>query len=152
MLPLVDIYSLLALCSCAAGTFSLCSKVHSPLPHPPSLPPSPSLTLPPSLTPLPPSPPSLPPLTLHHFFLKAFVKLESSKELNDDQRQLYDQLSLEIFTRYISSTHCCSGWMHTMASSLPPPPATLQRTKCLDTSFVRPAMQKSLTGMWKFKK
>ena len=34
VLPLVDIYSLLALCSCAAGTFSLCSKVRSYNPFP----------------------------------------------------------------------------------------------------------------------
>eukprot|EP00731_Ephydatia_muelleri_P010750 Em0005g1336a len=56
VLPLVDIYSLLALCSCAAGTFSLCSK--------------------------------------------ALIKLESSKELSEDLRILYDQLSLQIFTRH----------------------------------------------------
>ena len=56
VLPLVDIYSLLALCSCAASTYSLCSK--------------------------------------------ALIKLESSKELGEEQRLLYDQLSLQIFTRH----------------------------------------------------
>lgn len=56
IIPVVEIYSLLALCACANRAFDTCSK--------------------------------------------AFVKLESLETLEPEQRQQYEELALEIFTKY----------------------------------------------------
>ncbi|KAJ3613075.1 hypothetical protein NHX12_019331 [Muraenolepis orangiensis] len=62
IIPAVEIYSLLAVCSAAARAFATCSR--------------------------------------------AFIKLESLESLDSEQRQLYEDLALEIFTKYSPKDGC----------------------------------------------
>lgn len=75
IIPAVEIYSLLAICSTANGAFSTCSQ--------------------------------------------AFIKLESLESLDPEQRQLYEDLALEIFTKHTPKDNLTTdlygsseGWGH----------------------------------------
>ncbi|KAM9432566.1 WD repeat-containing protein 35 isoform 3-T3 [Salvelinus alpinus] len=65
IIPVVEIYSLLAICSSANRAFSTCSR--------------------------------------------AFIKLESLESLSSEQRQLYEDLALEIFTKHSPKNNHMSG-------------------------------------------
>ena len=89
VIPEVEIYSLLALCSSACCAFGVCSKVINRL----------SLIIECLVHSVTSFDNVCYSIASHTPLLQTLIKLESLKELTEEQQQQYESVSMEIFTR-----------------------------------------------------